>query len=521
MPTRLAAFLTGLLITITAFAASTTDDLLRRIDSIIPHKQQFEHERRLGIDTMSAILPTVDNDGDRYNIYRSIYGRYRSYRNDSALIIADKRLAVARRLGQPSKILSASLNLAESFAACGNYHEALEILDTLNRRQMEEHHRRYLYSIYGKVYRQLSIEDAISSRKLFFKDKEKAYRDSSLTTYNEDDPSYYYLKAWQLMDAGQWQEALNLMEQTEKRFGSIEDNAPILAQKALIYHNLGHGELEKQYLARAALIDLKGGVKDYTSLMDLAIHLNAEGDHDRAYEYLRCALDDALFCNAKSRSSQILNVIPVINSAYTHAERQRRVQLWAFVFIAVLLAVGLAIALRVARVSLKNNRKTSDTLRDSDNAKSAYINELFDDYSNYIERISAYRKRLKMFLKVGKTQELKDLIDSDRIEADELKDLYAKFDRIFLSMHPTFIADYNSMVRPEARIDESSKTLTSALRVVALMKLGITSTRSISAMLHYTPQTVYNYRNKIKSVLVVSLSEFNARIGIQEEISAE
>lgn len=489
--------------------ANNSSVLIREIDALIPKREEFTLERKHKIDTLMAILPTLDNDTDRYNVYRSIYGSYRSYRSDSALIIADRRLDIARRLGDINKINSASLNLAEGFSACGNYYGALAILDTLHRSGMEPHHLKYLYSIYGQTYRRLGAADLLDSRKIEFKKLEKAYRDSSLTMFGDGDADYHYLKAWQLMDTGHWNEALKLIEQTEKRFGPIDDNAPILAQKALIYHNLGDGENEKKYLAQAAIIDLKNGVKDYSALMDLAIHLKEEGDVDRAFDYIRCALDDAMFSNAKSRTSEILQAIPIIDAAYAQTEHERKITLWIFCAIAGVLLLGMATALFFVRKQLLKNRRVKNNLALANNRKSEHINELFDDYSSYIEKISAFRKHVSILLKVGKYSEAKNYVDNDKLEADELRELYQKFDEVFLSMHPNFIEEFNTMVKPENRVPVDSGSLTSALRVLALMKIGITSANRIATMLHYTPQTVYNYRNRVRQSLIVDVSEFD------------
>lgn len=508
----------GVALSLSIEAFGNHEALLKELDKVIPMREQYASERRFKIDSLLKILPTLDNNADRYNLYRSIYGAYRSYRNDSALSTAERRLQVARAIGDRHKITSASLNMADGFSACGNYSEALTILDSLNRVGMEPHHLKYLYSVYGQTFRRMGRADLLDSRKLDFKKKEKAYRDSALAMLSDTEADYHYLKSFQLMDAGHWNEALKLMEQTEKRFGPIDENASLLAQKALIYHNLGNADLEKEYLTRAAIIDLQSGIKDYSALMDLAIHLNEEGDVERAYEYIRAALDDALFSNAKSRTSEILQAVPIIDAAYAQSEREQRHLVWALFGVAGLLAVGLALALWFVRGQLSKNKKARDRLADANTTRAEHINELFDEYSSYIDRISVFRKRAAMLLKVGKYGEAKDFVESDKIESDELKELYQRFDKMFLSMHPDFIREYNSMVKPEARIEESADTLTSALRVLALMKIGITSTKRIASMLHYTQQTVYNYRNRTRAALAVDKSVFDRWLGVDASL---
>lgn len=41
--------------------------------------------------------------------------------------------------------------------------------------------------------------------------------------------------------------------------------------------------------------------------------------------------------------------------------------------------------------------------------------------------------------------------------------------------------------------------LTTELRIFALVRLGVTESSEISALLFYTPRTIYNYRSSVKS----------------------
>lgn len=510
---------------------SEPDSLLKVLDRTIATRDSFTIDRREKVARLTAILPTVNTLRDRYNIYRGLYGAYRVYRCDSAIWVAEQRLSTAREAGEPDMITSASLNLAEGYSSAGDCHEALSILDTIPRTNLKPYQTTYLYSIYRDTYSRLIARDAIGSRKLEYDRMMKCYRDSSLSLYTDADADYHYIKMRQLMDAGHWDAALSLLEKTTARFGSIDDNAAMLVQKALIYHNLNDAVNEKICLARAAILDLRNGRKEYVALPRLAILLNHEGDDERAYTYIRCALDDALFCNARPRSEEILESIPIIDAAYHETDRARIRHLWIFIGIIAVMTVALGAALWIVKVELANNRTIRRALNDknrersdantrlneANSIKEGYIRNLFDAYSSYINRFSVFRKNLSRLLTVGKYSEALEIAKSNRVETDELKELYSRFDSIFLSLHPDFISEYNSMVKSEARVDADSTSLTSGLRVLALMKLGFSSTSSIASMLHYTTQTVYNYRNRIRGSLIVSQEEFNARFGLKEE----
>ena len=46
---------------------------------------------------------------------------------------------------------------------------------------------------------------------------------------------------------------------------------------------------------------------------------------------------------------------------------------------------------------------------------------------------------------------------------------------------------------------EGGDLLTPEMRVFALIRLGITDSVQIASLLHYSPNTIYNYRAKIKN----------------------
>ena len=84
--------------------------------------------------------------------------------------------------------------------------------------------------------------------------------------------------------------------------------------------------------------------------------------------------------------------------------------------------------------------------------------------------------------------------------SEDLKSFIRHFDTIFLSIFPNFIQDFNSLLRPEERIQiKEGELLTPELRIYALIRLGIHDNTKIASFLHYSLQTVYNYRMKMRN----------------------
>ena len=100
----------------------------------------------------------------------------------------------------------------------------------------------------------------------------------------------------------------------------------------------------------------------------------------------------------------------------------------------------------------------------------------------------------------GKTSELKSLLKSSTVVDDELKAFYDQFDKTFLSLFPTFVEEFNSLLLPEeAILPKKEGALNTELRIYALIRLGITDSDKIAKFLRYSLTTIYNYRTKVRN----------------------
>ena len=111
---------------------------------------------------------------------------------------------------------------------------------------------------------------------------------------------------------------------------------------------------------------------------------------------------------------------------------------------------------------------------------------------------------------VGKYDDiLASLKSKAKIDA-EMDRFYDAFDRMFLEIYPDFVTQVNAMMSMPSKPRRSH--LSTEMRIIALMKLGIEDTGEISAMLRYSPRTIYNLRTLIRSKLTVDKDEFYRRL---------
>ena len=95
-----------------------------------------------------------------------------------------------------------------------------------------------------------------------------------------------------------------------------------------------------------------------------------------------------------------------------------------------------------------------------------------------------------------------------------LNDFYNQFDATFLDLFPDFISQLNELLQEEKKVSYHSKErlLTTELRVLALIRLGVDDSVKIASFLRRSVSTVYNYRVKMRNASVCDREDFENRI---------
>ena len=160
--------------------------------------------------------------------------------------------------------------------------------------------------------------------------------------------------------------------------------------------------------------------------------------------------------------------------------------------------------LKGSNKALKDSNKA---LKDS-NDEFEYTNAKRESMANafimlcyqYIERLKNQRKLVIRKIKTNQQNELLSTLSSSRQSAEESQNFFSQFDKIFLSLYPSFVKELNTLLLPEAQIQlKEDNELTPTLRVAALIRLGVTESAMIAGILSYSPQTIYNYRSTLKN----------------------
>lgn len=514
---------------------SQVDSLLRELDRVVMSRHDYTMQRERQIAEIKERLKFAENDLEQYDLYSDLFERYKNYQMDSAMSVANSKIALAEKIGDAKLLMIASMNLAEVLIGTGMYKEAFAVLDNQSREIQALDVLTYRYHLYHSLYVLLMDYSIADKQKEEYKRLSLQYKDSILTVLSDNDFGWHMVKTTRLLAENRTEEALATGLACYKRFGVSNQSVAMAAYTlAEVYTQLGDTENVKKYLAISALGDLKGAVKEYISLRALAVMLYEEGDIGRAYDYTKCAMEDAIFCNARLRALEISQMLPIINESYdlkTQGEKDRLAFLLGIISLLLLILLGAFLyiykqlkALSLARKTLKKNNadlevfnanlnKLNRELSESNLVKEEYIGYVFSMCSAYIDKLEDFRKKTNRKLRAGQIEELLRNTSSSSLVSDELKEFHRSFDTIFLKLYPEFVEEFNSLLYPEeAIIPKEGDLLTPELRIFALVRLGISDSVKIADFLHYSTQTVYNYRLKVRNKSRLSKEEFSEAI---------
>ena len=150
--------------------------------------------------------------------------------------------------------------------------------------------------------------------------------------------------------------------------------------------------------------------------------------------------------------------------------------------------------------SNKALRDSNDELKNTNAKRELMANAFIMLCYQYIERLENQRKLVIRKIKTNQQKELLSILSSSKRSTEESQNFLSQFDKIFLSLYPSFVKELNTLLTPEAQIQlKENNELTPSLRVAALVRLGVTESPKIAGILSYSLQTIYNYRSTLKN----------------------
>lgn len=502
--------------------------LLREVDKAIASHSDYVGEKQARIASVRQQLAKATTAEQRYGLSFSLYEEYVAFNNDSAMAYLRRCQSIAEARGDYSRAGRCLSLMALGYSNAGLYVESLATLGKITPSQLSGEDLGYYYCAYTHVTHEVGYYTHSEELRDSALAKAAGYRALMYRHLPRGNRNVWLNREGELMDRGDYAASKRVNDEWVKTVDrKSHDFAYVALYRYLEYKHLCDTTAMMTWLAESVLADVRGGVLDQGSIWELANELAVHGDLDRSYRYICFASECARRYGSPQRLSRIAPLLSDIAMQYKdksqHSEARLRVLLIAIAVLAFLLMCSLLYVDRQRRRLAaahghlaESNRELSAlnaSLAEANRVKDEYVGRFMRFCSIYVNKIDDLRKTVSRKLKAKQYDELYELTRSQKFVETEMGELYANFDTAFLHLFPTFVEEFNALLTPEHRqpLDGDGR-LSTVLRIFALIRLGITDSGKIADFLHYSVNTIYNYRASTKNHALVDRNEFETLV---------
>ena len=522
---------------------------LVEIDQAIAHSPEYVAKREARIAEARQRFATARQTAAQYESALELHELYRPFVSDSAIFFLREAIRLADTMGDRSEGVISRSMLALRCSNIGMYDEALTTLDSINTAGISREALGEYYRACNNVYNELGYYTRLDNmREAYYREAGK-YEALMLATLPPDDPDCYARRELSLNAKGDLKASLAINDEWMK---TVEPGshpyALVCLYRYLEYKAQGDSVQMMRWLCESVLADVRNGVMDQGSMWELANQLMLQNDIDRAYRYISYTSDCANRYGSRQRQWQISPLLNEIAKDYKSKSERTTSQLWfmlATISVLIVLLLGVLFflnrrhrQLRAARNALHKsnaqlaalndeltsaNSQLSATngqlalvnaqLKDANNVKDEYIGRFLALCAQYVDKLDSYRKMVTKKIKKNELADILQLSKSSEQKERDIEDLNQSFDSAFLHLFPHFVEDFNALLQPEVQVHPKEKgRLTTDLRIFALIRLGIDDSSKIAEFLHYSVNTIYNYRARIKNGAIDQRDQFERRV---------
>lgn len=502
------------------------DSVMNSLDEALVARSVYEKAKLQKIDDERIKylqLPDSEKEG-RFRQAELLYEEYKSYKFDSAFNYVLTLNKLAYELNDPSKIATARLKMGFILLSSGLFKEAIDTMLSINPAAMNKSMQVEYYSTLGRMYHDLADYNASPYYTRIYNRKGNDYLEKAIALIEAGSVQYQMLRGAEQLKSDQFESARKTFHRIYDN-GTLTDHQRAIAGSTLgyIYTRLNKKEPAMYLLAAAAIYDIRSSTRETVALRNLANLLYEEGKVEKAHEFVKIAMADAEFYNARHRKKEVGNVLPIIEGQQLlRIEKQKQQLILSLIFISVLGVVALVFLIsstlqffklkKVKELLQKSNENLTEVnkkLLESNRIKEKYIGYYFNINANHLERLEKIQRTIQRKMSLKQYDAVLEYIDKDINLKKEVDDLNENFDKIVLSLFPNFVQEFNKLFNPEDQIIlKDGQLLNNELRIFALIRMGITDNEKIAKILNYSVNTIYTYKTKIKNRSIVSNNEF-------------
>lgn len=492
-----------------------TAEEVEMLDESLAQREHYDSIKRERIKFLKS-QPVMD-----YDVCYALFNEYKSYSYDTADVYAEQLVDISTALNDDTLFIQAQLARAFIALSSGLFKESADIYASLDPRRMPDRLRIEYYFNYSRLLYDMA-DYVHGQRSVAYTNQGCALANAALKLLSPDKAQYWLCSAGLSMRQNDFNQALSrFMIALQDSAISEHDCAIAYSSMGYIYYVQGDTAQAEHYEVLAAISDIRSSTKETTALTQVAQMLYKDGQVDLAARYLRIAMEDAVFYNARHRQISISKILPIIEHeklAQVEAKNRsvHRLTIMLYALLVILMVILVILASRIQRIH-KDGQLIStinDRLQEANRIKEEYLGSCFFHQSALLEKLEKYERFVKRKAQEKRTDELMTIpvyIDAEM----QRRAFYQYFDEVFLRIFPNFVSDFNALLRPNEQIVlKKGELLNTELRIFALIRLGINNNEHIARVLNYSVNTIYTYKTRIHNRSDLDYDQFYQRLAL-------
>lgn len=513
-----------MLLSATAQAAPISKSLLQSLDETLEQRENYMLAKEHTLDSLKSLLQRTTDRSQVLSLYQDLYREYYVYKYDSAMTYNEAAIQLAHQWGDDIQEKRGLIQRSELFALGGRYYEGFDNLQNMDVSTLDStlrfryHYTNFLLNLYlGEYGDNNTYTDSYLSQRSFHLKEAMNYIEP------DNQNSDYYWGEYYTYVENDPEKAKVFYEQQVNSGRNSRTDAMAYFNLSNYYFNKGEQQKGEEYLIRSCMTDIKNNVKENMALQILSAYLFQQGKSqvERAERYISISLEDARFYDSRLRIVESSRVFPTIISAYQSLlqdqNKKQQYGLWGITILAIWLLFETFFYIKQNKqLSVKRNElaQSNDNLTmlneklgvlngqlmDTNHRRERLAKLYIDLCADYINKLKSYQSLVRRKIKANQVNNLATTISSTKLSEQDASTFLTQFDKAFLDLYPTFITEFNQLLRPEEQIIiPQERTLSMELRIFALIRLGVKESSEIALLLFLSPQTVYNYRSTVKN----------------------
>ena len=498
------------------------------LNGLTEKKLFFRDSLKYQMDSVMLQLHKNTQYSDKYRYYtnRRMLQKAQMFSYDYASQFSHKMCVLSDRIGDENMIAESRILSSFYLAQACLFVEALDTMKSvrLDSPNLNDSILALYYFYNGITYQRLAVyvSDSVNAQKYNNIGNEMFLKSLD---YSDNDGVKNFAQGRIYGRRGQFDVAQRYFEKSLEFIGRDDNILYTLANASLgkCFKHQGLHEEATRYYIEATKNDILNAQNSSIAIIDLTEHIFKQYHQMRdVMRFLNLAIENGEYYGMRSQITHIDKIVPNISEEKLS---QMRILICFFVTIIATFLIYILYTLfrneknrkqlesylstsekvkeenSLLREENERLSRTSMLLRDSNKLKDAYLGKLLESNSELTNMFEEFAIKAEQKLKMAQYEQIQKSIRELQKNFSK-KEQLDRLDELFMSMFPTFIADFNALLQPEHRKQEGESLLTPSMRIFALIRLGITSNQQIARVLNYTYNTILNYRVRVRAMAI-------------------